>query len=71
MEQTKEQKCIEDMYILLDKICTCVRKRDFSLFRSHGICGSDMWQGVPPIERAFEGILEEHEEIIYRAINHK
>ena len=65
---TREQACIKELYELVDKITENARKRDLSLIRPcSGASGCDMYQGLPPICRIRDGILDKYEDIIYKA----
>ena len=62
---TREQKCIKELYVLVDKIAENACKHDLSLIRVHrGASGCDMYQGLPPICRIGDSILDKYEEII-------
>ena len=62
---TREQKCIKELYVLVDKIAENACKHDLSLIRVHrGASGCDMYQGLPPICRIRDSILDKYEEII-------
>ena len=62
---TREQKCIKELYVLVDKIAENACKHDLSLIRVHrGASGCDMYQGLPPICRIRDNILDKYEEII-------
>lgn len=63
--------CIIDMWELLEKISDDCRKHDFSLFRIRGIGGCDMYQGLPPIKRVLDDLMNKHEAIIYSAYREK
>lgn len=63
--------CIIDMYELLQKISDNCRKHDFSLFRINGIGGCDMYQGLPPIKRVLDSLLDKHESVICSAYREK
>ena len=66
---TREQACIKELYELVDKITENARKRDLSLIRPYsGARGCDMYQGLPPICRIRDSILDEYEDIIYTAL---
>lgn len=66
---TREQVCIKELYELIDKITENARKRDLSLIRPHsGASGCDMYQGLPPICRIRDDILDKYEDIIYEAL---
>lgn len=66
---TKEQKCIVAMYKILDEITEKAKNHDtslFRLFRSKGM-GADMYQGLPPICRIFDGLSSDHAEALSEA----
>ena len=64
-KMTKEQKCIAELYRLLLIIEDGARRHDFSLLRiPRGASGCDMYQGLPPISRAMNDILDRHEDVI-------
>ena len=63
---TKEQRCIVEMYKILDDITEKAKKHDsslFRLFRSAGM-GADMYQGSPPICRIFDILSSDHAEAL-------
>ena len=67
---TKEQKCIAELWALLIRIEDCAHSHDLSLFRvPRGASGCDMYQGLPPICRITDDILNRYEDIIYAAVN--
>lgn len=68
---TTEQKCIAELFELLDTITEKSRKRDLSLFRSSGIGGCDMYQGCPPICRIRDNILHKYEDVICQSLREK
>lgn len=62
---TREQKCIKELYELVDKITENARKHDLSLLRVRGgASGCDMYQGLPPICRIRDSVLDKYEDII-------
>ena len=66
---TKDQKCIVAMYKILDEITEKAKNHDtslFRLFRSKGM-GADMYQGLPPICRIFDGLSSDHAEALSEA----
>lgn len=66
---TEEQKCIKELYKLLDAITENAKKHDLSLIRPSGrVCGCDMYQGMTPICRIRDDILSRYEDIIYAAL---
>jgi hypothetical protein len=67
---TKEQKCIAELWTLLTRIEDGACSHDLSLLRVHrGASGCDMYQGLPPICRVTDDILNRYEDIIYAAVN--
>lgn len=67
---TKEQKCIAELWALLNRIENGARSHDLSLLRAHrGASGCDMYQGLPPICRLTDDILGRYEDIISAAVN--
>lgn len=69
---TKEQMCIKELYELVDRITQNACKHDLSLFRvGRGACGCDMYQGLPPICRIRDDILNRYEDIIYEDFEEK
>lgn len=67
---TKEQKCIAELWTLLTRIEDGAANHDLSLLRvPRGASGCDMYQGLPPICRIADDILERYEDIINTAIN--
>lgn len=66
---TKEQKCIAELWALLNRIENGARSHDLSLLRApRGASGCDMHQGLPPICRLTDDILGRYEGIINTAI---
>ena len=67
---TKEQKCIAELWKLLNCIEDGARHHDVSLLRaSPRPSGCDMYQGLSPICRITDDILSRYEDIIYAAMN--
>lgn len=67
---TEEQKCIAELYKLLERIENGARRHDLALLRvSRGASGCDMYQGLPPICRIKDDILQRYEDIINTALN--
>ena len=67
---TEEQKCIAELYTLLERIEDGARHRDLSLLRApSGASGCDMYQGLPRICRIKDDILQRYEDIINTALN--
>ena len=63
---TREQACIKELYELVDRITENARKHDLSLLRPpRGASGCDMYQGLPPICRIRDDILNRYEDIVY------
>lgn len=69
---TKEQACIVELFTLLQRIEDGARKHDLSLLRVHrGASGCDMYQGLPPICRIKNDILDRFEDVINEAFRSK
>lgn len=69
---TKEQKCIAELWTLVERITDDARHCDLSLLRvPRGACGCDMYQGLPPICRVKDDILSRYEDIINAVLNMK
>ena len=69
---TREQECIVELYTLLERIEDGARHHDLSLLRvPRGATGCDMYQGLPPICRAKDDILNRYEDIICEALAKK
>lgn len=67
---TNEQKCIAELWTLLNRIENGARSHDLSLLRApRGASGCDMYQGLPPICRLTDDILSRYEDVVYTAIN--
>lgn len=67
---TKEQKCIAELYTLLERIEDGARHHDLTLLRTpRGASGCDMYQGLPPICRIKDDIRQRYEQIIDAALN--
>ena len=67
---TKEQKCIAELWQLLDRIEDGARHHDVSLLRaSPRPSGCDMYQGLPPICRLTDDIWDRYGDIINEAVN--
>lgn len=65
----KEHKCIAELYSILAQIEANARHCDFSLLRTpRGASGCDMYQGLPPISRMLDAILDVHGDIINEAL---
>lgn len=65
---TEEQKCIVELFKLIDLVTENAKKRDLSLIRPSGAGGCDMYLGMPPICRIRDDIFSRYEEIIYAAL---
>ena len=66
---TKEQKCIAELWTLLNRIENGARGHDLSLLRApRGASGCDMYQGLPPICRLTDDILDRYDDIINTVI---
>lgn len=69
---TREQECIVELYTLLERIENGARHHDLSLLRvPRSATGCDMYQGLPPICRIKDDILNRYEEIICEALKMK
>ena len=69
---TREQQCIAELYSLIERIEDGARRHDLSLLRvPRGACGCDMYQGLPPICRVKDDILNRYEDIICVALSMK
>lgn len=68
---TDEQKCIVDLFMLIEEITEKSKKKDFSLFRTSSIGGCDKYHGLPPICRKRDDLLLKHEDIIFQALKAK
>ena len=69
---TREQECIVELYTLLERIEDGARHHDLSLLRvPRDATGCDMYQGLPPICRAIDDILDRYDDIITEALNMK
>lgn len=69
---TREQECIVELYTLLERIENGARHHDLSLLRvPRGATGCDMYQGLSPICRAIDDILDRYDDIITEALNMK
>ncbi|CUP39766.1 hypothetical protein [Hungatella hathewayi] len=68
---SREQECIAELFMFVDIITDRAVKRDLSLFRCAGAGGCDAYQGMPPICRKRDDILQRYEDIIYEAIKSK
>lgn len=69
---TQEQKCIAELYALIERIEDGARHHDSSLLRvPRGASGCDMYQGLPPICRVKDDILNRYEDIICEALAKK
>jgi len=69
---SKEHECIADLYMLLERIEDGARHHDLSLLRvPRGASGCDMYQGLPPICRIMNDILDRYEDIICEALRKK
>ena len=68
---TDEQKCIVDLFALIEEITEKSKKKDFSFFRTSGIGGCDKYHGLPPIFRRRDDLLLKHEDVICSALKAK
>lgn len=69
-EQIKSlNQCIAELYKLLDTITENVLNHDLSLLRvKGGIGGTSIYQGLPPICKKRDDILDKYDQIIYNAL---
>lgn len=64
------QECIYDLYAMLEKIIDSAKRYDLSALRPfRGASGCDGYQGLPPICRKYDELLDKHEEAIHKAAN--
>ena len=69
---TREQQCIVELYTLIERIEDGARHHDLSFLKGpRGASGCDMYQGLPPICRVKNDILDRYEDIIYTALDMK
>lgn len=68
---TDEQKCICDLFALLDDVAEKIKKNDFSLVRKGSGIGGGIYLGMPPICRFIDELLEKHGDVIYSALREK
>lgn len=69
---TKEQECIIELYMLLERIEDAARHHDLSLLRvPRGASGCDMYQGLPPICRVLDEIRSKYDDIITESLRMK
>ena len=67
---TKEQKCVAELYALLEQIEYGVRHHDLTLLRvPRGATGCDMFQGLPPISRVMADILDRYGDVISKSFD--
>lgn len=63
----EKNKCIIDLFNLVDEITNKAKKHDMSLFKIASIGGCNMYQGCPPIKRIRDDIYNRHEKVINEA----
>lgn len=71
---TDEQKCIVDLYQFIDDLTDKAIKKDskvMDMFRVGRIGGADKYQGMPPIVRIRDSLLEKHERVIFESFRRK
>lgn len=71
---TAEQKCIIELYQFIDDLTEKARKKDskvMDMFRGGRIGGADEYQGMPPIVRIRDSLLEKHEQVIHDSFKAK
>lgn len=62
----KEEKCIKELWELIDRITMDARKHDLTLLRIRGgASGCDAYQGTPPICRIVDDIYDRYGDIIH------
>lgn len=62
---TREQKCIIELWQLVDTITDSAEKGDLSFLRKiRGAQGCDMYMGCPPISRVRDDIADRYADII-------
>ena len=66
---TRDQECIVELITILGRIEDNARRRDLSLLRvSRGASGCDAYQGLPPICRIMDDVLDRFGDVIYTAM---
>ena len=71
---TDEQKCIVELYQFIDDLTEKARKKDskvMDMFRGGRIGGADKYQGMPPIVRIRDNLLEKHGQVIHNSFKAK
>ncbi len=71
---TDEQKCIIELYQFIDDLTERAIKKDTKLldmFRGGRIGGANKYQGMPPIKRIRDNLLEKYEQVIYDSFRAK
>lgn len=62
-----KDKCIREMYIILQETRKCIQKNDLSIFRRNRTGGQDQYAGMSGFERALCSLEEKFEEEIWDA----
>lgn len=70
-ESVRQKKCVKELFSLLNEITEKAKRRDLSLFKILSIGGCDAYQGLPPICRITDSILEQYGDIIYDTFNER
>lgn len=68
---TREQKCIKELYTFISQLTDMSKGGNISMFKPTRISGADMYQGMPPICRKHDELLNKYEDIIYELIKEK
>ncbi len=68
---TDEQKCICDLFALIQEISDKAVKNDLSLVRKGSGVGGGIYLGMPSIYRIVDELLEKHGDVIYSALRAK
>lgn len=68
---TGEQKCIYDLFVLLQDVSDRAHKKDLTLIRPTSGIGGGIYLGMPPIVRMTDELFEKHGDIIHDAIRAK
>lgn len=68
MEDKRIYECICELYTLIDSITENAMRHDLSLLRARGgASGCDAYQGLPPICRIRDYLLDKYDDIISKA----
>lgn len=72
MEDKRIYECIYELYTLIDSITENAMRHDLSLLRARGgASGCDAYQGLPPICRIRDYLLDKYDDIISKAFKIK